>query len=358
MTYGPSSTPSGAHDYQLGQRLGGLIAQQAASKLPFSAVYSQLQDLLGADTSMLGPLRDLLGKPAFGQLVGPNQRSVVVGARDALLQELANTYNALMVSRLAAVIDGCLGLPQGPVPVQSYAPPPPAPPSYPAPPPYAAPQSYPVQPTPIQILTSPSSGARPMTAVLILLVCLLGGALLLGLGWLFLSNRPLGSVSSGKAVAPPPSSTASSQLAPAPPPSTPAPPATEKGVAARTPEPSSGAWGDTTDYKFGQLPGGDYPNSCAFSKTDENGRTTIDKSDLDYWACRDQGGDSENGYKVVWADGKETTYTFQQGGDGQVVGTNGNTYPMTWRNDSHAGDPIIVINHQDGAVSWIPGNIR
>jgi hypothetical protein len=87
LTYGPPSTPSGAHDYQLGQRLGGLIAQQAASKLPFSAVFSQLQDLLGADTSMLGPLRDLLGKPAFGQLVGTNQRSVMVGARDALLQE-------------------------------------------------------------------------------------------------------------------------------------------------------------------------------------------------------------------------------------------------------------------------------
>jgi len=28
------------------------------------------------------------------------------------------------------------------------------------------------------------------------------------------------------------------------------------------------------------------------------------------------------------------------------------------RNDSHQGDPIVVINHQDGAISWIPGTIR
>jgi hypothetical protein len=70
---------------------------------------------------MLGPLRDLLGRPAFGQLVGINQQSVMVGARDALLLDLANTYNPLMVTRLAAVIDGCLGLPPGSVPSVSPA---------------------------------------------------------------------------------------------------------------------------------------------------------------------------------------------------------------------------------------------
>jgi len=320
---------------------------------------------------MLGPLRDLLGRPAFGQLVGINQQSVMVGARDALLLDLANTYNPLMVTRLAAVIDGCLGLPPGSVPSVSPAGTRGAAPqqvlqggAWSAPPPvqvYSSPQppppTYVPQPAPIQILTSaPSSGPKPVTALLILLASLLSGAVLLGLGWLFLSNRPQLNDSSVKGSSVP--AAASTPEAPPAPPSPPAPPATEKGVAARTPEPGSGAWGNTNDYKFGQLPGGDYPNSCAFSRTDGNGRTTTEKSQLEYWACRDEGGDSENGYKVVWADGKKTTYTFQPGGDGLVVGTNGNTYPMNWRNDSHEGDPIIVINHQDGAVSWIPGNIN
>jgi hypothetical protein len=30
---------------------------------------------------------------------------------------------------------------------------------------------------------------------------------------------------------------------------------------------------------------------------------------------------------------------------------------MTWRNDSHRGQPIIEISHQDGATTWIPGNV-
>jgi hypothetical protein len=30
---------------------------------------------------------------------------------------------------------------------------------------------------------------------------------------------------------------------------------------------------------------------------------------------------------------------------------------MRWSNDSHRGQDIVVINHQDGAISWIPGHI-
>jgi hypothetical protein len=166
---------------------------------------------------------------------------------------------------------------------------------------------------------------------------------------MYFSNRPqLNGSSPVKTPAAEPAFTS-------PPP--PEPPPKDKEVTALPPETSSGAWGNSDEYKFGRLPGGNYPKSCAFTKTDDNGRATIDKSQLEYWACRDDGGNSENGYKVVWVDGKETTYTFQTGGDGIVVGTNGSTYPMTWRNDSHEGDPIIVIDHQDGSVSWIPGNI-
>lgn len=370
----PTSPPADIGDHQLGQRIGALIAQQAASNLPFSIIFSQLQDLLGDDTTLLGPLRDLLGRPGFRQLTGLEQHSVLIGSRDALLQELGQTYNLQMVGRLAAVIDGCLGLPGGPMPsaagsgswgahrsgssLAAQG----APWAAPSPePPFAAPQAAasagPPQASaqPTQSPPVANTGPSAVTALLIALVSMLSGAVLLGLGLLFVaSRRPIITgpaappTAKGSSIEPQPA--AASALAPAAPDTPKAP-----TVAAAAP---SSAWGSATDYKFGQLPGGEYPNSCAFSQTDPNGRTTSDKSQLEFWACRDVGGDAENGYKVVWADGKETTYTFRADGDGMVVGTNGTTYPMSWRNDSHQGDPIIVINHQDGAISWIPGNIN
>ena len=98
-------------DQQLGQELGVLIAQQSSSNLPFSVIFSQLQDLLSEDTALLGPLRDLLGRPTFPKLFVQKQHSVQVGGRDALLEDLGLTYNSAMVGRLADVIDGCLGHP-------------------------------------------------------------------------------------------------------------------------------------------------------------------------------------------------------------------------------------------------------
>ena len=111
MTSSSTPEPVRIGDQQLGGNLAALIAQQTSSNLPFSVIFSQLQDLLGDDTALLGPLRDLLGRPAFNQLVGLKRHSVQVGARDALLQDLALTYNAGMVVRLAEVLDGCLGHP-------------------------------------------------------------------------------------------------------------------------------------------------------------------------------------------------------------------------------------------------------
>lgn len=122
--------------------------------------------------------------------------------------------------------------------------------------------------------------------------------------------------------------------------------------------PPRGAWGSSSEYKFGQLPGGEYPDSCAFSRTDSAGRTTTNKSEVEYWACRDHGGNASDGFTVTWSDGKTTRYMFGPEGEGSVVGTNGSTYPITWRNDTHDGSKIIVISHQDGAVTWIPGNVN
>ena len=386
LSSGQPPQPVDIADYQLGRRLAGLMAEQTAANLPANAVYSQVQDLLGADTSLLGPLRDLLARPAFRQLFAGDQQSVLLGGRDALLQDLANTYHPAMVARLAAVIDGSLGLPAGPPPSLPagagavaggspasawgtaqgqggaaahpwgaasaqgpYSQPSYSQPAYGQAPYGQAPVNPPPQPVPVVV--SASGGGGALTAVLIVLVSLLTGAVLLGLGWLLLTNR-VQPVSGGAAQAPAPGQ------APPAPSTTPSPPPTDKGPTTFTPPTSSSAWGGASEYKFGQLPGGAYPNSCAFSVTDANGRTTTDKSQVEYWACRDVGGSPDSGYRVVWADGKETNYTFQNGGSGQVVGTNGSTYPMNWRNDTHQGDPIVVINHQDGAITWIPGQIN
>jgi hypothetical protein len=108
MTSSSTPEPVRISDQQLGCNLAALIAQQASSNLAFSVIYSHLQDLLGDDTALLGPLRDLLGRPAFQQLVGLKRHSMQLGARDALLQDLALTYNSAIVGRMADVLDGCL----------------------------------------------------------------------------------------------------------------------------------------------------------------------------------------------------------------------------------------------------------
>jgi hypothetical protein len=119
-----------------------------------------------------------------------------------------------------------------------------------------------------------------------------------------------------------------------------------------------GEWGCTNDYKFGRIPDREYPNSCAFSQTDPRGTRIISRSSVEFWACRDDGGDASSGYKVSWSDGKSTTYTFGPGGQGLIVGTDGRNYPISWRNGSHNGNSVIIINHEDGAETWIPGSVN
>ena len=350
--------PSRISDQQLGNQLSGLIAQQAASQLPYSVIFSQLLDLVGDDTSLLGPLRDLLGRPAFQQLVGLKDHSVQVGVRDALLHDLGLTYNAGMVGRLAVVINGCLGLPPSlmspAVQKSAYGNPPPSwsptTPNSSQQPSSGVSQSNPSTAASAQHQVSRPASSDTKTSILSALVAMLSGAVLVGLAWMFFGDRlkPGGEAPSLLTTirkTPQPGETL--DIA-----------ATPKDTSPVTPVTSQGAWGNATDYKFGQLPGGDYPQSCAFSSTDPNGRMITDKSQMEFWACRDVGGDKENGYKVAWADGKETIYSFGPSGEGAVVGTNGSRYPIRWRNDTHQSDEIIVINHQDGAVSWVPGNVR
>jgi hypothetical protein len=122
--------------------------------------------------------------------------------------------------------------------------------------------------------------------------------------------------------------------------------------------PATEAWGPASVYKFARLPDSTYPDSCAFSQTDSAGQTIISRSDVDYWACRDEGGNQADGYKVAWADGRRTTYTFESGGTGFIVGTNDQTYPIRWRNGNKNGSNVVIISHSDGATSWIPGRVK
>ena len=119
----------------------------------------------------------------------------------------------------------------------------------------------------------------------------------------------------------------------------------------------TGAWGSVSAYKFGRLPDSTYPDSCAFSQTDSTGQVIISRSRLDYWACKDEGGNLSDGYSIAWADGKRTEYRFGPSGDGSVIGTNGTLYRVRWRNALRNGSKVIIIDHQDGAISWIPGQV-
>ena len=112
MARGSSRNNSQLSDHELGEKLAALIAQQASSNLPYSVVFNKLQDLLGDDTALLSPIRDLLGRPACKQIVGSQRNTASIGARDALLQDLGRTYKSSVVERLRAVLNGCQGLQQ------------------------------------------------------------------------------------------------------------------------------------------------------------------------------------------------------------------------------------------------------
>jgi hypothetical protein len=123
-------------------------------------------------------------------------------------------------------------------------------------------------------------------------------------------------------------------------------------------DPPKGQWGPANSYKFGRVPDNTFPNSCAFSQTDSAGQMIISRTQMDYWACRDEGGNTTDGFSVTWVDGKRTKYTFGPDGIGSIVGTNGSVYPIKWRNDIKNGDKVIITSHEDGATSWIPGHVN
>ncbi|NDG75549.1 MAG: hypothetical protein EBX49_09500 [Synechococcaceae bacterium WB8_1B_136] len=173
-------------DHDLGQRLGQLIQQSGDSAFEAGVVsrrlQAQLQDLLGADTALLHPLRDLLQRPAFRQLFSLSSQGHALNARDALLRDLAELYSPAVVGRLDAVLQGCLNLPATAASWPTAS-------AFAAPAPMAAP--------PPTLVTIPSSQQGP-SAIVIALLALLCGALVMALAGVLITNR------SGSGTAPAP----------------------------------------------------------------------------------------------------------------------------------------------------------
>jgi hypothetical protein len=346
-------------DHLLGQSLAGLLQQHGPEGLDNGRIQASLNDLLGADTALVAPLRDLLVRPGFRQLLLPSRERTQIGCREGLLDDLASTYSPAMVKRLAYLLDGVMGLPLRPhadPPRAGFTPEPTVviPDSYVQVPPPArsnSPATPPVAPA------SGSGGIPPVMALLMALVAMLSGALVVGFGWMMQQQQNTSSqVSKSTSAAPEKASDPSPD--PVDPVPTPEPPRRESSPVPSPPVPGSGAWGSEADYKFGRLPGGEYPDSCAFSETTADGIQKTNSSAMEYWACRDEGGNASDGYRVVWADGKSTRYTFMPNGSGMIIGTNGRRYPMVnWYNDTRNGDKVIVINHEDGSTTWIPGHV-
>lgn len=119
------------NERQLGQQLAEAFpAHIQAVPARASAV---LHDLLGADVSLLAPLKDLVSRPGFQALAAMRfGNSSTRAQRDALLQALAETYQPQVVNRLGDFLDGFLQPPRttdAPPPTMSSAAPAPGVPS-------------------------------------------------------------------------------------------------------------------------------------------------------------------------------------------------------------------------------------
>lgn len=172
-------------DHALGQRLAQLIQQNGEQAFEAGVIsrriQAQLQDLLGAETSLLNPLRDLLQRPAFRQLFQLNGQGQLLNGRDALLRDLAEVYSPAVVARLDAVLQGCLNLPGAATPWTT--PQPASAQSAPLPSqmaPTAAPAST--------VVTIPARSQAP-NAILIALLALVCGALVMALAGVLISSR-------------------------------------------------------------------------------------------------------------------------------------------------------------------------
>ena len=95
-------------DYILGRQLAEQIRQSPV--ISDQVISSLIKDMLGADLSLLVPLRDLMSQPSLEQAIRLGVHENPSLLRDSLLTALSSTYQPEIICRLHNVLNGSLNL--------------------------------------------------------------------------------------------------------------------------------------------------------------------------------------------------------------------------------------------------------
>ena len=95
-----------ATDHQLGQRFAQLVVSRRPIELP--TALNLLQDLMGADVSLLPSIRLLASQPTFLQFINAKSEAGLVPQRDELLSTAHEMLAPALVTRIASFLDGYL----------------------------------------------------------------------------------------------------------------------------------------------------------------------------------------------------------------------------------------------------------
>ncbi len=96
-----------ATDHQLGQRFAQLLKTRRPVEL--QTALNLLQDLMGADVSLLPSIRLLASQPTFLQFINAKPANVLLPQRDALLVNAKEILAPAQITRIANFLDGYLG---------------------------------------------------------------------------------------------------------------------------------------------------------------------------------------------------------------------------------------------------------
>lgn len=96
-----------ASDQQLGQRFAQLLKTRRPIEL--QTALNLLQDLMGADVSLLPSIRLLASQPTFLGFLNAQPAEVLLPQRDALLVNAKEILAPVQITRIANFLDGYLG---------------------------------------------------------------------------------------------------------------------------------------------------------------------------------------------------------------------------------------------------------
>ena len=107
-------TPEERKKYRaIGSQLAVVIRNGAARPTSTTALQAVVADLVGNETELLLPLKELVGRPAFQRLVPKAGSGSGSAERLALLQELQRTFAPAITLALEELLGGFLDLPGG-----------------------------------------------------------------------------------------------------------------------------------------------------------------------------------------------------------------------------------------------------